>query len=78
MKRAFNMKEKAFFITSKGLLLKETKTIFLEGKSPTLILNINNVFESKLQYDFEVGLKPLWGIKSSICFTHFEDLRLLC
>ena len=30
------MKQKAFFINFKGLLLKQTKNIFLEGESPVL------------------------------------------
>ena len=36
MKRAFKIKLKAFFIIFKGLSLKKTKQIFLEGESPTL------------------------------------------
>ena len=35
MKRAFKMK-KSFFIIFKGLSIKQTTQIFLEGKSPTL------------------------------------------
>ena len=30
------MKQESFFIIFKGLSLKQTKQIFLEGKSPTL------------------------------------------
>ena len=37
MKRSSKMKQKAFFIIFKGLLLKQIKQIFLEGESPTLI-----------------------------------------
>ena len=37
MKKAFKMKQKAFFIIFKGLSLKQIKQIFLEGESrPTL------------------------------------------
>ena len=35
-KRAFKMKEKAFFIILKVLSLKQIKHTFLEGESPTL------------------------------------------
>ena len=42
MKRAFKMKQKAFFITLKGLWIKQTK-IFLGGcKSPTLKLSLKS------------------------------------
>ena len=34
------MKQKALFIIFKGLSMKQIKTIFLEGKSPALKLNI--------------------------------------
>ena len=50
-KRAFKMKEKAFFIIFKGVPLKQIKKFFLEGESPknnicdissaTLIPNFN-------------------------------------
>ena len=40
MKRAFKMKQKVFFIILKGLLLKQIKPFFWEGKSPTLILTV--------------------------------------
>ena len=36
MKRSSKMKQKAFFIIFKGLLLKQIKQIFLEGESPIL------------------------------------------
>ena len=35
-KRAFKIKQQAFFITFKKLSLKQIKQIFLEGESPTL------------------------------------------
>ena len=34
-KKAFKMKGKSFFIIFKGLLLKQIKLTFLEGKTPT-------------------------------------------
>ena len=37
MERAFKMKQKTFFITFKGLSLKQVKQFFLNGESPTLI-----------------------------------------
>ena len=35
-KRAFQMKQKAFFIIFKGFSIKQIKQVFLEGESPTL------------------------------------------
>ena len=34
------MKQKAFFIIFEGLSLKQIKSIFLKGESPTLILTL--------------------------------------
>ena len=39
-KKAFSLKEKAFLITFEGLSLKQIKTSFLEGESPTLNLMV--------------------------------------
>ena len=36
--------ENAFFITFKGLLLKQIKNYFLKGESPTLNSNITSPF----------------------------------
>ena len=36
MKRAFKMKQKAFFIIVKGLLIKQITQTFLEGETPIL------------------------------------------
>ena len=44
MKRAFKMKQKAFFINFKGLSLKPVKEIFLEGQSPNLTKTFNDSF----------------------------------
>ena len=40
MKRAFKMKQKAFFIIFKGLSMKQIAQFVLEGESPTLISNL--------------------------------------
>ena len=41
-KRAFKMKQKAFFINFKGLSVKQIAQIFSEGESPTLIQKVQN------------------------------------
>ena len=38
MKKAFKMKQKAFFITFEGLSLKQIRIFFLEGESSTLTI----------------------------------------
>ena len=45
-KRAFNMKQKTFFIIFKELSLEEIKTTFLEGESATLNFSKNTWFQS--------------------------------
>ena len=39
MKRAFNMKKKAFVIIFKALSLKDTEATFLEDESPTFLVS---------------------------------------
>ena len=48
MKRAFNMKQKAFFSIFKGLSLKQINKTFLEGESPTLTLTLKHKQESAI------------------------------
>ena len=56
-KRAFKVKWKAFFIIFKGLSLKLIKIIFLEGKSPNLMLT--NILTLEYQSDaFNVFTDP--------------------
>ena len=47
MKTAFNMKQKAFLIVFKRLLIKPIKTAFLEGESPSLIVVISTLNYNK-------------------------------
>ena len=48
MKRAFKVKLKTFFIIFKGLSMKQTTQIFLEGEGPTLnILKTKRAFKVK-------------------------------
>ena len=47
MKTAFNMKQKAFLIVFKRLLIKPIKTTFLEGESPSLIVVISTLNYNK-------------------------------
>ena len=58
------MKEKALFIIFKGLSLKQIKSAFLEGESPTLgIIRRYLCMDVKFTFIF-LGLPLYWSIES--------------
>ena len=60
MKRAFKTKQKALFITFKGLSTKQITQFFLEGESPTLkclSFELNGITKYVLSFRLHQNLK---------------------
>ena len=57
MKRAFKIKQKIFFISFKGLSMKQIMQILLKGEGPTLILTYLGIKMNLASLSFFVHLK---------------------
>ena len=59
-KRAFKLRQKAFFIIFKGISIKQIKQMFLEGETPTL--GRINLAKSFLKFLFDTFDTVFMGI----------------
>ena len=68
-RKAFKMKQKAFFIIFKGLSLKQIKIFFFKGESPAL--SVMEGIAQKRQIVYSTVISELFLIPQTICSQRY-------